>query len=76
VPLRDSEALLTQVSATTSKQDSLQAFPKKRKRKGEELKVQWLMKIVPASGAHITNLWIDHPVHGSKANSIVFIKVE
>jgi len=28
-PLKDSEALPTQVSATTTKQDSFQAFPKK-----------------------------------------------
>jgi len=40
----------TQVSATLSKQDCLQAFPKKGKRK--ELKAQLLRKIVPARGAH------------------------
>jgi len=38
VPLTDSEALPTQVSATTSKQDSLQAFLNMGKRRGEELK--------------------------------------
>src|SRR6218665_2895398 len=52
--LRDSEALPNQVSAITSKQDSLQAFPKEGKRKGEELKAQLLRKIVPARGAHIS----------------------
>ena len=51
VSLRDSEALQTQVSATTSKQDSLQAFPKNGKRKGEGLKTQLLRKIVPTRGA-------------------------
>jgi len=38
VIVTDSEALLTQASAIISKQDSLQAFPKKGKRNGEELK--------------------------------------
>jgi len=53
-PLGDSEALQTQVRAVTSKQDSLKAFPKKGKRKGEEeLKAQLLRKIVPARGADI-----------------------
>ena len=44
--------LLIQVSATTSKQDSLQAFPKKAKRKSEELIEQFLKKIDPARGDH------------------------
>jgi len=52
-PLRDSEALPTKVSATTRlAHKSFQAFPKKGKRKGEELKAQLLRKIVPARGAH------------------------
>ena len=49
-PLRDSEAFPTQVSATTSKEDSLQALTKKGKRKGEVLKAQLLRKIVTARG--------------------------
>jgi len=51
-PLSDADALPTQVSALTRKQDSLQAFPKKRKRKGEELKAQLLREITPAGGAN------------------------
>jgi len=34
-PLRDSEALPTQVSAITSQQDNRQTFPKKMKEEGQ-----------------------------------------
>jgi len=39
VPFGASKALPTQLSAITSKRDSLHTFSKKGKRKGEELKV-------------------------------------
>jgi len=44
------EALLTQVSATTRKQDSLQVFAKNGKREGEKLMAQLLRKIIPVGG--------------------------
>jgi len=57
-PFRDSEALPTHVSAIISKQDSLQAFSRKGKRKGEELKAQLLMKISYARPSIIVLLYL------------------